>query len=51
MNSGRIREILERNQVKAGYAILDEMIGMAESERTDGSINHDEAIYELQSKP
>ena len=51
VNSGRIREILERNQVKAGYAILDEMIGMAESERTDGSVNHDEAIYELQSKP
>ncbi len=51
VSSGRIREILERNQVKTGYAILDEMIGMAESERTDGSINHDEAIYELQSKP
>ena len=51
VNSGRIREILERNQVKAGYAILNEMIGMAESERTDGSVNHDEVIYELQSKP
>jgi len=51
VNSGRIREILERNQVKTGYAILDEMIGMAESDRTDGSINHDEAIYELQSQP
>ena len=51
VNSGRIREILKKNQVEAGYAILDEMIGMAESDRTDGSVNHDEAIYELQSKP
>ena len=51
VNSGRIRKILERNQVKTGYAILDEMIGMAESDRTDGSVNHDETIYELQSKP
>ena len=51
VHSGRIREILERNQVKAGYAILDKMIGMAESDRTDGSVNHDEAVYELQSKP
>ena len=51
VNSGRIHEILEENQVEAGYAILDEMIGMAESDRTDGSVNHDEAIYELQSKP
>ena len=51
VNSGRIREILEENQMETGYAILDEMIGMAESDRTDGSVNHDEVIYELQSKP
>ena len=50
VNSGQIREIFERNQMEAGYAILDEMIGMAESDRTDGSVNHDEVIYELQSK-
>ena len=50
VNSGQIREIFEKNQMEAGYAILDEMIGMAESDRTDGSINHDEVIYELQSK-
>ncbi|MYC76369.1 hypothetical protein F4X10_11450 [Candidatus Poribacteria bacterium] len=51
VNSGRIREIFEKNQMEAGYAILDEMIGMAPSDRTDGSVNHDEVIYELQSKP
>ena len=51
VSSGRIREILEKNQMETGYAILDEMIGMAESDRTDGSVNHDEVIYELQSKP
>ena len=50
VNSGQIREIFERNQMEAGYAILDEMIGMAKSDRTDGSVNHDEVIYELQSK-
>lgn len=50
VNSGQIREIFKKNQMEAGYAILDEMIGMAESDRTDGSVNHDEVIYELQSK-
>jgi len=51
VNSGQIREIFEKNQMEAGYAILDEMIGMVPSDRTDGSVNHDEVIYELQSKP
>lgn len=51
VSSERIREIFEKNQMETGYAILDEMIGMAESDRTDGSVNHDEVIYELQSKP
>ena len=50
VNSGQIREIFEKNQMATGYAILDGMIGMAESDRTDGSVNHDEVIYELQSK-
>ena len=50
INSGQIRKIFEKNQMEAGYAILDEMIGMAPSDRTDGSVNHDEVIYELQSK-
>ena len=44
VDSGRIREIFEKNQMETGYAILDEMIGMAESDRTDGSVNHDEVM-------
>ena len=36
---------------KEGYAILDELVGFCESDRTDGSVNHDEAIYGLHSKP
>lgn len=50
VNSGQIREIFENNQMETGYAILDEMIGMAESDRTDGSVNHDDVIYELETK-
>ena len=45
------REIIEQNNIERGYAILDEMIGIAESDSTDGSVNHDEVIYELDSKP
>ncbi len=33
-----------------GYAILDEMIGFCESNRSDASVNHDEIIYELKTK-
>lgn len=50
VNSGRIREIIERNNRKAADAILKEMIGMAESDKTDASVNHDDAIYELETK-
>jgi hypothetical protein len=45
------REIIEQNNRERGYAILGKMIGFAESDSTDGSINHDEVIYELESKP
>ena len=45
------REIIEQNNRERGYAILGKMIGFAESDSTDGSINHDEVIYELDSKP
>ena len=51
VNSGRIHEIIERNNRKAADAIFKGMIGMAESDKTDGSVNPDEVIYELQSKP
>ena len=50
VNSGRIREIIERNSREAADAIFKEMIGIAESDKTDASVNHDEAIYESQSK-
>lgn len=50
--SGQIDpEIIKRNSIKEGYAILDEMVGFCKSDQTDGSINHDEVIYELRSKP
>ena len=45
------REIIEQNSIERGYAVLDEMIGIADSGSTDGSVNHDEVIYELDSKP
>ena len=45
------REIIKRNERERGYAILSQMIGIADSGSTDGSVNHDEVIYELDSKP
>ena len=52
VRSGPINpEIIEKNKIEEGYAILDEMVGFAKSDRTDGSVNHDESIYELRSKP
>ena len=50
VNSGRIREIFEKNQIAAGYAGFSDMIGIADFGTTDASVNHDEVIYELQSK-
>jgi hypothetical protein len=48
--SGRIYEIIKQNHRAAADAIFKEMIGMAESERTDASVNHDDVIYELERK-
>ena len=50
VNSGRIHEIIERNNRKAADAIFKGMIGMAESDKTDASVNHDDVIYELETK-
>ncbi len=50
VNGGRIREIIERNNREASDSIFKEMIGMAESDKTDASVNHDDAIYELETK-
>ena len=45
------REIIEENNIERGYAILSQMIGIADFDSTDESANHDEVIYELDSKP
>jgi hypothetical protein len=51
VRSGQIEpKAIEQNKVEEGYAILDELVGFCESDRTDGSVNHDEAIYGLRSK-
>ena len=50
VNSGRIRDIFEKNQIAMGYAGFSDMIGIADFGMSDASVNHDEAIYELQSK-
>ncbi len=50
VKSGQIREIVENNQMAAGYAAMGEMIGIADSGPTDGSVNHDNVISEKQSK-
>ena len=50
INSGRIREIVEKNQMAAGYAVMGEMIGLIDDGPTDSSVNHDAIIYETESK-
>ena len=50
VNSGQIQEIFEKNQIAAGYAGFSDMIGIADFGSTDASVNHDDVIYELQSK-
>ncbi len=50
VKSGQIREIVENNQLEAGYAAMGEMIGIANSGSTDGSVNHDNFIFKEQSK-
>jgi hypothetical protein len=41
----------EDDKIGAGYAILDDLVGFVESDSTDGSVNHDDLIYDLQPKP
>jgi len=43
-------EIIEQDKLEQGYAILDELVGFCESNRTDASVKHDEVIYELGSR-
>ena len=52
VRSGQIEpEAIEQSKVEEGYATLDKLVGFCESDRTDGSVNHDEAIYGLRSEP
>ena len=50
VNSGRIRDIFEKNQIAMGYAGFSDMIGIADFGTSNAAANHDDAIYELQSK-
>ena len=50
VEGGRVANV-EENKIEEGYAILSEMIGFVDSGATDGSVNHDDLIYELRSKP
>ena len=50
VEGGRVANV-EENKIEEGYAILSEMIGSVDSGATDGSVNHDDLIYELRSKP
>ncbi|UCE08323.1 MAG: hypothetical protein JSW07_10010 [bacterium] len=43
-------EIIEQGKIDQGYAILDELVGFCESERTNASVKHDKVIYELELK-
>ena len=49
VEGGRVANV-EENKIEEGYAILSEMIGFVDSGATDGSINHDDLIYELRSE-
>ena len=48
--SGSVENV-EGNRIQEGYAILDEMVGFVDSGATDGSVNHDDLIYDLRTKP
>lgn len=50
INTGQIREIVEKNQISEGSAVMSEMIGLVDNGPTDGSVNHDTVIYETESK-
>ena len=39
-----------KDNIEEAYAILDEMVGLCESDQTDGSVNHDGVIDREHSK-
>lgn len=48
--SDQIREEVDKKKFAEGYAYFAEMIGIADFGTADASVNHDDVIYELQSK-
>lgn len=48
--SGQIKKNVDKDKIAAGYAAMAEMIGIADFDPPDASVNHDDVIYELQSK-
>ena len=44
--SGAVEDA-ETNSIQEGYAILEQMVGFVDAGATDGSVNHDDLIYEL----
>ena len=49
VRSGRVDNV-DENKIEEGYAVLRQMIGSVDSGATDGSVNHDNLIYELRTK-
>lgn len=49
VRSGSVGSV-EENRIEEGYAILRGIVGFVDSGATDGSVNHDDLIYELRSK-
>ena len=50
VRSGHV-ENADQNRSEEMYAILGELVGFVDSGATDGSVNHDDLIYELRTKP
>ncbi len=50
VKSGQFREIVEKNHIAAGYAIMEGMIGIADSGPADASVNHNDVIYKADKK-
>ncbi|MYF98844.1 hypothetical protein F4212_06860 [Candidatus Poribacteria bacterium] len=48
--NGQIREEVDKKKFAEGYTYFAEMIGIADFGTADASVNHDDVIYELQSK-
>ncbi len=48
--SDRIRKKVDKKKIEDGYAAFAKIIGIADFDPTDASVNHDDVIYELQSK-